>query len=92
MGKHFTDQYSLLHFATGIIVYYWNVSFILWFIVHMVFEMVENTEYGMAIINKFPYWPGGKDHADAVINSIGDHIYALFGWIAAHLVCNYSKY
>lgn len=27
MGEYLLDQYSLLHFAVGIIFYYWNVSF-----------------------------------------------------------------
>jgi hypothetical protein len=88
MGLYFTDQFSLLHFAVGIVVYYWNMSFILWFIVHMIFEYVENTKYGMSIINNFVYWPGGKDHADSLINNLGDQFYALIGWGSAYIVCN----
>lgn len=91
MGLYFTDKFSLLHFAVGIIVYYWNMSFILWFIVHMIFEYVENTKYGMNIINRFVYWPGGKDRADSLINSLGDQFYAQLGWISAYIVCNYVK-
>ena len=60
MGSYFTDKFSLLHFATGIIVYYWNMSFLLWFILHLLFEYIENTESGMNIINKIHLWPGGK--------------------------------
>jgi len=26
MGKYFFDQYTILHFAVGIIAYFWNVS------------------------------------------------------------------
>jgi hypothetical protein len=88
MGLYFTDKFSLLHFAVGIIVYYWNMSFILWFIVHMIFEYIENTKYGMSAINKFVYWPGGKDHPDSLINSLGDQFYALLGWGSAYIVCN----
>ena len=88
MGTYFTDKFSLLHFAVGIIVYYWNMSFILWFILHMIFEYVENTKYGMNIINKFVYWPGGKEKPDSLINSLGDQFYALLGWGSAYIVCS----
>ena len=62
MGTRFTDKFSLLHFATGIIAYYWNISFLSWFIMHLMYEYIENTIYGMRLINKIPLWPGGKDH------------------------------
>lgn len=88
MGLYFTDKYSLLHVAVGIVVYYWNMSFVAWFVIHLLFEYVENTVYGMKIINRFSYWPGGKDHADSFINSMGDHFYALVGWVIAHIICN----
>lgn len=87
MGNYFTDKFSFLHFATGIIVYYWNMSFIEWFIIHIIFEIVENTKYGMMVINKTNMWPGGKKAADNIINMIGDQYYALLGWISAYLVC-----
>ncbi len=54
----------------------------------MIFEYIENTKYGMSAINKFVYWPGGKDHADSLINSLGDQFYALLGWSSAYIVCN----
>ena len=88
MGLYFTDKYSLLHVAVGIVVYYWNMSFVAWFIIHLLFEYVENTVYGMKMINQFSYWPGGKDHADSLTNSMGDHFYALIGWLVAHIICN----
>lgn len=81
MGIHFTDQYSLLHFASGIIAYYWGISFILWFIIHLLFEYVENTNLGMKIINKIKMWPGGKEKSDTILNRIGDQFYSLLGWI-----------
>jgi hypothetical protein len=54
----------------------------------MIFEYVENTKYGMNIINKFSYWPGGKERADSLINSLGDQFYALLGWVSAYIVCS----
>ncbi len=87
MGVFLTDKFSLLHFATGIVVYYWGMSFLTWFVLHMWFEWFENTNYGMKIINKITLWPGGKEHADAPLNSVGDQLYSSIGWIVAYIVC-----
>jgi hypothetical protein len=84
MGIHFTDKYSLLHFASGIVVYYWNVSFIAWFILHLIFELAENTELGMSYIRKVKLWPGGKTHPDSWLNSAGDQFYSALGWLFAY--------
>lgn len=87
MGIHFTDKYSLLHFGVGIVAYYWNISFIAWFVLHVVYEYIENTEYGMKLINRFYFSAGGKDHADSLTNILGDQTYGILGWIVAYLVC-----
>lgn len=84
MGVQFTDKFSLLHLASGIIVYYWGVSFATWFIMHAVFELVENTQVGMQFIRTIHIWPGGKLHADSILNSVGDQWYACIGWVIAH--------
>lgn len=84
MGIYFADQYSLLHFATGVIAYFWNINLLTWIIIHIVFEILENTEWGMHIINNFPIWPGGKDYADSPINILGDNIFAILGWLVAY--------
>ena len=57
MGVYFTDKFSLLHFASGVIAYYWGVSFRTWFIVHAIFELIENTQFGMQVIRKTKYGP-----------------------------------
>jgi hypothetical protein len=90
MGAGFSDRYSLLHFAVGIIAYFWNVSFVAWFILHMIYELTENTNYAMKIINRFPYWPGGKEKADSLLNSAGDQFYGMLGWLVAYIVSTYS--
>lgn len=45
------DQYTYLHFAIGIVVYFWNISLINWVIIHTIFEIIENTQTGIHIIN-----------------------------------------
>ena len=81
MGTQFTDKFSLLHFASGIIAYYWGISVLTWFLIHLIYEYIENTVYGMKLINKITLWPGGKECADTFVNSMGDQFYSLLGWI-----------
>ncbi len=94
MGKYLLDQYSLLHFAVGIVVYFWGISFKNWIIGHILFEYFENTKEGMNFINTYLHgiWPGGKDEPDSFINStIGDNLMAAFGWLFAYYIDNLGK-
>jgi hypothetical protein len=90
MGKNFIDKYSLLHLATGIIFRFFNISLLNSFIIHTIFEFVENTKPGMYFINTYlPFWPGGKPSSDSLLNNIGDTLFFILGWIIANLV-NYK--
>jgi len=89
MGIKFTDQFSLLHFATGIIIYFWRVTFINWFILHLVYEIITNTKFGIYIINNYSQWPGGKLNYDTYLNIIGDQFWGMMGWIFAYLFILY---
>jgi hypothetical protein len=92
MGKALVDQYSLLHFAVGIIAYFWGISAWLTIAGHLLFELVENTEKGMAAINRWAtWWPGGKPYADTVPNSIGDTVATMLGWWAARVADKMSR-
>tara|TARA_Y100001968_G_C19352694_1_gene715530 strand:+ start:391 stop:696 length:306 start_codon:yes stop_codon:yes gene_type:complete len=85
MGYLLFDQYTLLHFSTGVIAYFWNISFPLWIIIHVLFEIIENTKLGIYFINNYiTFWPGGKPKADSLINIIGDNIGGIFGWQVAN--------
>lgn len=86
MGTKLADQYSYLHFAVGVVVYFWGVSLKNWFIIHFIFEILENTEIGMQFINSTlgGYWPGGKTYPDSNINILGDNIFAVLGWLSAY--------
>jgi len=86
MGTRLFDQYTLLHFAVGILAYFWGISFFNTFIIHTIFELVENTQVGMKFINTYfkGIWPGGKSYADSVTNSVGDTIGILIGWLVAY--------
>lgn len=98
MGHMFADQYSILHFSTGVISYFWQIPFLIGLIIHIIFEIVENTDYGMSIINqyfvnkdKLLQWPGGKYEADSFMNSMGDNIFYAFGWIISYYLDYYGK-
>jgi len=84
MGVNFFDQFSLLHFSSGVLAYFWGLSPVAWFLLHLVFEIVENTPLGVYTINTYIwFWPGGKPQADSLLNSIGDHFFAILGyWVA----------
>lgn len=85
MGTRIFDQYTYLHFAVGIIVYFWNISLLNWVIFHTVFEILENTQIGLNIINQYiVFWPGGKQKSDTIINNIGDTVGAVLGWLSAY--------
>lgn len=86
------DQYSLLHFAAGVSAYFWGVKFGVWLLLHTIFEIYENTEFGMYITNTYiKMWPGGKPAADSLENTIGDTISAVMGWLIAYWLDRYGK-
>lgn len=89
MGIYFTDKFSLLHFASGINAYYWNFSLIAWFIIHLLYELIENSPNIYKHIDKIPLWPGGKKSPDTIINSLGDQFYSILGWIFTHYYIKY---
>ncbi len=87
MGNLFTDKYSLLHLAVGIIFRFFNISFIHSIIIHTLFEIIENSNYGIHFIDKYiSIWPGGKKESDTLINSLGDLFYFSIGWYLANLM------
>jgi hypothetical protein len=84
MGTNIIDKYSYLHFAVGIIFYYWNIDLFYSIILHTIFEIVENSSFGIHIINNFiTFWPGGKPSPDTFINCVGDTLFFILGWLSA---------
>jgi len=95
MGHLFADQYSLLHFASGVIAYFWYVPFVVALLGHIFFEYIENTKAGMKFINSYFreqwifQWPGGKYKADKPINSLlGDNFFFSLGWVISSALDN----
>ena len=91
MGYQLLDQYSLLHFAVGIIFYFWGIPLWLWNLLHILFEFMENTQTGMYLINHYiKLWPGGKNYADGLVNSFGDIMAGHIGWMIAYYLDIYG--
>jgi hypothetical protein len=87
MGKYIFDQFTFLHFSVGVIIYFWGINLSTWVIIHTLFEILENTNYGMFFINNYlTLWPGNKPISDTFINSFGDTIGAVFGWLTARYI------
>jgi len=87
MGGQLFDQFTLLHFAVGVVFYFWGISLPVWFGIHTAYEIFEVTPFGVNIINTYfaKFWPGGgKSLKNPTINAIGDTIGALLGWLAAY--------
>jgi|LakMenEpi03Aug12_release.lakeMendotaPanAssembly.Ray.scaffolds.fasta_scaffold743864_2 hypothetical protein len=93
MGTNFIDKYSLLHFASGIVAYFFNISITQWIIINILFETLENTKEGIEIINNFfiYIWPGGKNYPDTFVNIIGDITFSILGWLVASILDYYDK-
>jgi hypothetical protein len=93
MGLRMFDQYSLLHFAAGVIAYFWSISFFITIIIHILFEFVENTPVGMNFINTYftVWWPGGKSYPDNLLNRTSDTIFTGIGWIVSQQLDNVYK-
>jgi hypothetical protein len=95
MSQVFTDEFSLLHFATGIVAYFLGIPLGWWFLLHATFELFEDTHTGVRIINKLfgKIWPGGgKKVPDSFLNSeLGDNFYAVLGWIFSNKISGYLK-
>jgi hypothetical protein len=81
-----------LHFAVGILAYFWGVSAAMTFFLHVLFEYVENTQAGMEFINTYLLlWPGGKPYADSWQNSLSDTGMSMIGWSVSFLADKYSS-
>lgn len=94
MGNVLFDHYSLLHAAVGIVCFYWGIPIDWGVILHIIFELVENSAWGVNFIdNTFTKdklvwfgWPGGKEKPDAPINMFGDTISFAIGWLLPLLI------
>ena len=92
MGYTFLDQFSLLHMSVGILSYFWGMPLVTLLVIHTIFELVENTDWGRNFITThLTLWPGGKSHADSLTNMVGDTVCVTIGWFMAQQVGKFYK-
>ena len=85
------DQFTYLHFACGIITYFWGISFTNSILIHTLYEIFEVTPIGVHIINTYfgKLWPGGgKSLKEIEVNALGDTIGFIIGWVSAMALDN----
>lgn len=87
------DQYTYLHWASGVMAYFWGIRLKWWVVLHTCFELGENSVWGIQFINMLPLWPGGKPRADSLPNSLlGDTLGAIGGWMSAQFLDQLGTY
>jgi hypothetical protein len=93
MGQNIIDQYTFLHFAMGVVMYFIGINLPMTIVLHIIFEVLENSEQGIKFINNNLkwFWPGGKNVPDAKINSVGDTIGVIVGWLTGYYLDKLGK-
>ena len=87
MGNRLLDQYTYLHYSVGVVAYFWNIPLLWWFVIHSIFEFIENTSFGVHFINYYlTIWPGGKPKPDTYLNIFGDTLGTILGWFSAYVI------
>ena len=87
MGKLIIDQYTYAHFAIGVTIFFMGVKLRTWIIMHLLFELLSNTNEGINFIEKYTkFWTGGKTKQDSLINSMTDSLAAFLGWLSAYYI------
>jgi hypothetical protein len=93
MGQSGVDAYSVLHFFFGSLAYLLRIPFLVWALIHLAFEIVENSFQGVTFIDQYiTWWPGGKKDPDSIGNSISDEIVALLGWLFTSVIDKYINH
>ena len=82
MGKFFFDQFSILHFASGVTAYFWKIISFKWFVLlYILLEIMENSSVGINFVNTYiPFWPRAKQKPESYLNMFSDVLFAVMGW------------
>ena len=83
MKRHFFDQWLLLHILVGAGAHYVGLSHTTYLVTHISYEIFSNTEKGMKLVNRLPFWPPKKEK-DEMVNFVGDPFWGWIGWTIAN--------
>ena len=95
MSRQFFDQFSLLHFASGVTAYFWFhhlVSFKTFLIFMVLFELFQNSAVGMDFMNHYiPIWPKNRREPEPWVNMMSDVLFLIIGWQSAFYLDEYYR-
>ena len=81
------DKYSIIHFIAGFIVYFLKINITTLFVLSTIYDVYENSRNGnhisKIIKEKFLFSAGDPE---TLVNSIGDIVCTLMGWICAYYI------
>ena len=83
MKRHFFDQWLLLHILVGAGAHYVGLSHTTYLVTHISYEILSNTDKGMKLVNRLPFWPPKKEK-DEMVNFVGDPFWGWIGWTIAN--------
>ena len=87
MGQKLIDQYSLLHFASGVFFYFLGIKFEIALLLHTLFEIVENIPLGITNVYYLHlFWLGGRNEPDSLLNSVGDTVVFVVGFLLSQII------
>lgn len=83
MERHFFDQWFLVHILVGAGGHLLGLSETAYVLTHISYEILSNTDKGMELLNRIPFWPP-KREKDEVVNVLGDPFWGWIGWSIAN--------
>lgn len=86
------DQYSYLHFASGVTAYFVGIKLRNWILLHLAVDLIENSGWGIKIIKRYLYFiKQPRLGPDPPLNIIADNIFAIIGWYSAKYLDRYCR-
>ena len=85
MERGFFDKWLFLHVAVGMLGNAVGIREFHYVLTHSAYELLSNTETGMAIVNQIPLWPSKPD-VDRMELMIADPFWGWVGWRLADVL------
>jgi hypothetical protein len=89
MDQYAFDEYSIVHFAIGVLTFQAGFSFVTLAILYAIFKIFSNMSLGMYVIDKyFTPFIGYKLYPESFKNIGTDLALCFIGWIFGYLALN----
>lgn len=84
------DQFSYLHFASGITAYFFGFKLKNWMLLHLAFDIFDNSNWGIQFVQKYvSFLKQPRYGSDPPLNIIVDNIISVLGWVSAYYLVQY---